>query len=196
MQHYLSDPATETSSLDHPSARAIATQSVATFRDRYLISAAEACYLRRMILLYAEVQNFKPRLWKESLGEDRTPQRVPRGYDWEYFSYKEPCQRAPEADVDRSKVDFEDYREQDIRRNASSLVELGPCDSWSSQLLPHSTQWLEHKVGIRRRLRSIWQLAISDGSRRHGVTSSITQTSNDVVLDSGEMLTHKDNIWY
>ncbi|KAK8081131.1 hypothetical protein PG997_008949 [Apiospora hydei] len=42
-------------------ARRIAREVGAQFRDRYLTPAAEACYLRRMIAVYATVQGFEPR---------------------------------------------------------------------------------------------------------------------------------------
>ncbi|KAK8104964.1 hypothetical protein PG999_008323 [Apiospora kogelbergensis] len=41
-------------------ARAIAREAAARFRDRYLTPAAEACYLRRMVAVYASVQGFEP----------------------------------------------------------------------------------------------------------------------------------------
>ncbi|KAK8129001.1 hypothetical protein PG984_010109 [Apiospora sp. TS-2023a] len=41
-------------------ARRIAHEVTTFFRDRYLTPAAEACYLRRMITVYATVQNFEP----------------------------------------------------------------------------------------------------------------------------------------
>ena len=41
-------------------ARRIAHEVTSFFRDRYLTPAAEACYLRRMITVYATVQNFEP----------------------------------------------------------------------------------------------------------------------------------------
>ncbi|KAK5694776.1 hypothetical protein LTR97_009366 [Elasticomyces elasticus] len=93
---------------DADSARAIASRSAALFHDRYLTPAAEACYLRRMIKLYAEVQNFEPKLWKEVELEEGMLAKTPRGYDWEYFSYKEPCNGPPDPNVDASKVDFEE----------------------------------------------------------------------------------------
>ncbi|KAK8033855.1 hypothetical protein PG991_003253 [Apiospora marii] len=41
-------------------ARRIAHEVTSFFRDRYLTPAAEACYLRRMVTVYATVQNFEP----------------------------------------------------------------------------------------------------------------------------------------
>lgn len=41
-------------------ARRIAHEVTSFFRDRHLTPAAEACYLRRMITVYATVQNFEP----------------------------------------------------------------------------------------------------------------------------------------
>ena len=54
MDHYLAHP---------EDAKRIAQNSVATFRDRYLTPAAEACYWRRMIRAWAEVQDFEPELF-------------------------------------------------------------------------------------------------------------------------------------
>ncbi|KAK8043162.1 hypothetical protein PG994_013645 [Apiospora phragmitis] len=42
-------------------ARRVAHEVAAQFRDRYLTPAAEACYLRRMVAVYATVQDFEPR---------------------------------------------------------------------------------------------------------------------------------------
>ncbi|KAK3615559.1 hypothetical protein LTR56_026520 [Elasticomyces elasticus] len=69
------------SSSSSSSADALATGSAALFRDRYLSPVDEACYLRRMIKLYAEVQYFEPKLWKEVELEDGMLARTPRGYD-------------------------------------------------------------------------------------------------------------------
>jgi hypothetical protein len=53
--------------LDHPDvAERIANNSVATFRDRYLTPAAEACYWRYLIRRYAEVCDFVPDLYHQS----------------------------------------------------------------------------------------------------------------------------------
>ena len=95
--------------LSHPSeAEAIASRSASAFRDRYLTPAAEACYLRRMIREYASVQNFEPKLFKQAVSDDGQVQWVTRGYDWEYFSYREPCHGAPEPGVGLEGVEFED----------------------------------------------------------------------------------------
>lgn len=49
--------------ITHPEeAQRIANNSVATFRDRYLTPAAEACYWRKLIYGYAEV-SYKPRFY-------------------------------------------------------------------------------------------------------------------------------------
>ncbi|KAF2162390.1 hypothetical protein M409DRAFT_27398 [Zasmidium cellare ATCC 36951] len=90
------------------SAKAIAARSVAMFRDRYLTPAAEACYLRRMVRLYAEVQNFEPQLWKTAKSEDGTTAKVPRGYDWEWYMFQEPCHAPPDEDAKTSDLIFEE----------------------------------------------------------------------------------------
>lgn len=106
----------------HFAAHAIATRAAATFHDRYLTPAAEACYLRRLITLYASVQNFEPKLWADlgSMAEDGsiltdqhekqegTVSSVMRGFDWEYFSYRAPCHRDPIPGLDKGAIDFEE----------------------------------------------------------------------------------------
>ncbi|KAL1998383.1 hypothetical protein VTN02DRAFT_6297 [Thermoascus thermophilus] len=65
--------------LDHPEvAERIANNAVATFRDRYLTPAAEACYWRHLIRRYADVCDFEPSLYADSKG-----QRKMRGVPFE-----------------------------------------------------------------------------------------------------------------
>lgn len=45
-------------------AQRIAANSAKTFRDRYLTPAAQACYTRRMIKVWSELQGFEPELWQ------------------------------------------------------------------------------------------------------------------------------------
>ncbi|KAE9971376.1 hypothetical protein BLS_004464 [Venturia inaequalis] len=53
----------------HPlEARRVADNSVNTFRGRYLTPAAEACYWRRMIRNWAEVQDFEPQATSGGMG--------------------------------------------------------------------------------------------------------------------------------
>ena len=61
-------------------ARAIAANSAATFRDRYLAPAAEACYWRELFTAWAGV-SFTPEPWE--VGEDGR-ERV-RGVPFETF---------------------------------------------------------------------------------------------------------------
>ncbi|KAK7509322.1 glycosyl transferase family 90-domain-containing protein, partial [Phyllosticta citriasiana] len=79
-------------------ARAVAAESVATFRDRYLTPAAEACYWRRLIHGWASVQDFKPRLYEYD-GEVETEVvqgetvrkgdgRRRRGMSWERYAFR------------------------------------------------------------------------------------------------------------
>ncbi|EKG17488.1 Lipopolysaccharide-modifying protein [Macrophomina phaseolina MS6] len=65
----------------------IAKNSVDTFRDRYLTPAAEACYWRRMIRNWAEVQAFAPSAYEEVKGKDGKTRMVQRGLDWEIYAH-------------------------------------------------------------------------------------------------------------
>lgn len=69
-------------------AEAIASSARATFRERYLTPAAEACYWREMIQGWREVQRFEPEFWKdvqvEKAGVTRTVQK-PRGVPFEAY---------------------------------------------------------------------------------------------------------------
>ncbi|KAJ9191934.1 CAZyme family GT90 [Paecilomyces variotii] len=52
--------------IDHPEvAERIAQNSVQTFRDRYLTPAAEACYWRELIVQYASVCDFEPKIYSD-----------------------------------------------------------------------------------------------------------------------------------
>jgi hypothetical protein len=70
MEHLLANPA---------EAQRIADNSVATFRERYLTPAAEACYWRSLWEEYAAVSE-SPALWAEK-GEGRKK----RGLRYETF---------------------------------------------------------------------------------------------------------------
>ncbi|KKA20139.1 DUF821 domain protein [Rasamsonia emersonii CBS 393.64] len=64
--------------LDHPfEAERIANNSVATFRDRYLTPAAEACYWRYLIRQYASVCAFEPSLYETDFWGRQTMRAVP-----------------------------------------------------------------------------------------------------------------------
>lgn len=63
-------------------ARTIAANSAATFRDRYLTPAAQACYWRAMVRGWAEV-SFEPDLW-ESASKTGGRRRT-RGVTFESF---------------------------------------------------------------------------------------------------------------
>lgn len=74
---------------DNPlDAQRVANNSVNTFRDRYLTPAAEACYWRRMIRNWAEVQNFEPEAYEYARGE--RGYRKQRGIDWEVWMNPDP----------------------------------------------------------------------------------------------------------
>lgn len=50
--------------LSHPEeAKRIAENNARTFRDRYLTPAAQACYMRRMVKAWADLQGYEPELW-------------------------------------------------------------------------------------------------------------------------------------
>ncbi|KAF2425797.1 hypothetical protein EJ08DRAFT_638369 [Tothia fuscella] len=68
-------------------AQRIAANSVNTFRDRYLTPAAEACYWRRMIRNWAEVQAFEPEAYHKP---DKSGFRKQRGIDWELWMNPDP----------------------------------------------------------------------------------------------------------
>lgn len=62
--------------IEHPKvAERIANNSVETFRDRYLTSAAEGCYWRELIRAYGSVCDFEPNLYTDSKGKN--PRAVP-----------------------------------------------------------------------------------------------------------------------
>ncbi|KAK8197989.1 glycosyl transferase family 90-domain-containing protein [Phyllosticta capitalensis] len=79
-------------------ARAIAAESVSTFRDRYLTPAAEACYWRRLIHAWASVQAFEPRLYDYDGEVDvevvqgetvrKGDGRRRRGMSWERYAFR------------------------------------------------------------------------------------------------------------
>ncbi|KAF2747472.1 hypothetical protein M011DRAFT_467553 [Sporormia fimetaria CBS 119925] len=73
--------------LAHPTkAKRIADNSVATFRERYLTPAAEACYWRALIKSYRKVLDFEPSLYNS--GEDGKRSGIlRRGVRFETFVY-------------------------------------------------------------------------------------------------------------
>ncbi|GME22966.1 putative duf821 domain-containing protein [Neofusicoccum parvum] len=72
----------------HPSEAArIANNSANTFRDQYLTPAAEACYWRRLIRRWAEVQAFKPNAYVDVKQADGSVWKKQRGVDWEVFAH-------------------------------------------------------------------------------------------------------------
>lgn len=72
-------------------AERIAENSVQTFRRRYLSPAAEACYWRRLIHGWAEVQGFEPELYEEEHLQNNSGQAKKinglRGKPFEGFRY-------------------------------------------------------------------------------------------------------------
>ncbi|OJD32120.1 uncharacterized protein BKCO1_4100042 [Diplodia corticola] len=77
--------------LDRPELAArIARNSVATFRDRYLTPAAEACYWRRMIRSWSEVQAWEPEKYVDVMQHDGSVWKKQRGVDWEIFAATDP----------------------------------------------------------------------------------------------------------
>jgi hypothetical protein len=57
-------------------AKTIVKNSVATFRDRYLTPAAEACYWRELFLSWADV-SFQPDPWEVDEGGEERIRGVP-----------------------------------------------------------------------------------------------------------------------
>jgi hypothetical protein len=79
--------------LDHPEkAKRIADNSVQVFRERYLTQAAEACYWRRLIRRWKDVQGFEPMLYMAEAGgaakkdeKSRVTREQKRGVRFETF---------------------------------------------------------------------------------------------------------------
>lgn len=76
------------------STRKIADNARATFRERYLTPAAEACYWRSLIRAWAGVQTFEVQGWKEKMVEDPTTgrmkvKRTMRGAPFEAYAIME-----------------------------------------------------------------------------------------------------------
>ena len=79
-------------------ARSIADNARATFREKYLTPAANACYWRAMIRGWASVQGFEPQVWIEEQSEDaqfmgigpkKSKRRKPRGTPFEAYAIME-----------------------------------------------------------------------------------------------------------
>lgn len=68
-------------------AERIANNSVSAFRDRYLTPAAEACYWRRMIKNWSEVQAFEPTAYTDVKQKDGSTWKKQRGLDWEIYAH-------------------------------------------------------------------------------------------------------------
>lgn len=74
-------------------ARGIADNARATFREKYLTPAANACYWRALIRGWASVQGFEPQVWIDEDVEDkygaRKTKRRPRGTPFESYALME-----------------------------------------------------------------------------------------------------------
>lgn len=69
--------------IDHPdTAERIAENAVATFRDRYLTPAAEACYWRELVRAYASVSGFEPVVDGEADDDGKRRARGKKFEDW------------------------------------------------------------------------------------------------------------------
>ncbi|KAK7715477.1 hypothetical protein SLS57_006864 [Botryosphaeria dothidea] len=107
--------------LSHPEAAArIVNNSVATFRDRYLTPAAEACYWRRLIRAWAEVQAFSPTAYSNARQPDGTAWMKQRGVDWEIFAHPDPTFL---SNFPKAPPGFDCARQRQIRGCAGSLGE-------------------------------------------------------------------------
>lgn len=77
--------------LSHPEhGQSVAGRSVATFRDRYLTPAAQACYWRELFHAWRSV-SFEPELWEEvhslnKAGDVSSTAIRPRGTPYETFA--------------------------------------------------------------------------------------------------------------
>jgi protein glucosyltransferase len=60
----------------------IADNNYKTFHERYLTSAATACYWRRLFAAWASVQGFEPKLY----ARDDNGERVLRGLPFEAYA--------------------------------------------------------------------------------------------------------------
>lgn len=78
IEHYRANPS---------EAARIAQNAVNTFRDRNLTPAAEACYWRRMIRSWADVQAFEPSAYEDAKAADGSIWKKQRGLDWEIFAH-------------------------------------------------------------------------------------------------------------
>lgn len=71
--------------LSHDSeARRIARNSAATFRDRYLTPAAQACYWRKLFHAWSSV-SFEPKFYRNVVDADGKTRRKSRGTPFETY---------------------------------------------------------------------------------------------------------------
>lgn len=70
-------------------AERIANNARTTFRERYLTSAAEACYWRALIRGWASVQGFEPERWEEAKIGEGMGGKKPRGVPFESYAIME-----------------------------------------------------------------------------------------------------------
>lgn len=99
LHHDFSDLRSTMAGLLRPSnlasaSRTIANNARATFRERYLTPAAEACYWRALIRGWARVQGFEVQLWAEGEAEmvwqgSMKTKRYLRGTPWESYAIME-----------------------------------------------------------------------------------------------------------
>ena len=76
---------------NHPAeAERVANNSARTFRDANLTPAAEACYWRRMLRNWAEVQAFEPEAYVTQTRDDGKVVHRQRGLDWEVYAHPDP----------------------------------------------------------------------------------------------------------
>ncbi|KAB2570941.1 hypothetical protein DBV05_g10396, partial [Lasiodiplodia theobromae] len=106
IKHYLARPAL---------AERVAKTSAATFRDRYLTPAAEACYWRRMVRSWADCQAFKPEQYEDVHQSDGSVWKKQRGVDWEAFLVRDPGFKLEFPGKEKEKEKGKDGRGEDGR---------------------------------------------------------------------------------
>ena len=108
---------------DPTRARRVAREVAASFRDRYLTPAAEACYLRRMLTVYASVQGFEPESHYDvaavddeenphpdrggSSGGKQMKQRKRRGVSFPYYLTPAPYSKFGFLESDQARYEAE-----------------------------------------------------------------------------------------
>ncbi|KXT11753.1 hypothetical protein AC579_1650 [Pseudocercospora musae] len=88
----------------------VADNAVATFRERYLTPAAEACYWRALIRGWGSMQAFKPKFWIEVEEYDKASRknklkRRPRGAPFESYAIMEEVDWAIPAKARKICID-------------------------------------------------------------------------------------------